>query len=266
MGHRGPDEAGIHATDDAVVAHQRLSIIDVAGGHQPFISDDGRLALVCNGEIYNHLRLRNGLAARHRFQTGSDCEVILHLYEDVGPSVRRAARRHVRLRAHRRGARVRGARSARHQAALLRAGRRRRSLVRLGDEGLPETCVEVHEFPAGSRYTAEGGFERWWHPTWAAPGADRRPSVPDLIAPTLEASVEKRLMSDVPLGVFLSGGLDSSLIAAITRRHVDGCTASRSESRARPTWLRPAWSRNTSGRGTTSSSTAPRTWSRRSRR
>src|SRR5215207_6149103 len=83
--HRGPDEAGCHADGPFVLGHARLSIIDVLGGRQPLFSEDGAVAVVCNGEIYNHRELRAGLEQRgHRFATRSDTEVVVHLYEELG--------------------------------------------------------------------------------------------------------------------------------------------------------------------------------------
>ncbi len=84
--HRGPDDSGVFHIGSTVLAHRRLSIIDVAGGKQPLYNEIGDLALVCNGEIYNHERLRRELQDRHYFRTHSDSEVILHLYEDFGPA------------------------------------------------------------------------------------------------------------------------------------------------------------------------------------
>src|SRR5262245_11612832 len=86
LSHRGPDSAGYFRHEDVGLGHRRLSIIDVAGGHQPLYNEDHSLALICNGEIYNFRELREELCARgHRFATKSDCEVVLHLYEEHGP-------------------------------------------------------------------------------------------------------------------------------------------------------------------------------------
>ena len=86
--HRGPDEAGLHIDSACGIGMQRLSIIDLAGGHQPISNHDDSLWVVCNGEIYNFRELRAGLKAKgYRFKTGSDCEVLLHLYDDAGRRV-----------------------------------------------------------------------------------------------------------------------------------------------------------------------------------
>src|SRR5262245_61894317 len=85
LGHRGPDGAGYFRADQAGLGHRRLSVIDVVGGQQPIENEDGSLALICNGEIYNYQALREELLERgHRFRTKSDSEVVLHLYEDLG--------------------------------------------------------------------------------------------------------------------------------------------------------------------------------------
>ena len=104
MRHRGPDDEGFHRGEHYVLAHRRLSIIDLAHGHQPMANENGTVWLVYNGEIYNFQELREELiAAGHSFQTRCDTEVIIHLYEEEGPACVRAAERHVRLRPLRRG-------------------------------------------------------------------------------------------------------------------------------------------------------------------
>src|SRR5256884_6819964 len=86
LAHRGPDGEGCWMDDQAALGHRRLAIIDVAGGAQPLVNETGSVRVVCNGEIYNYRQLRSELEARgHRFQTASDCETIVHLYEDEGP-------------------------------------------------------------------------------------------------------------------------------------------------------------------------------------
>src|ERR1700736_7032189 len=90
IAHRGPDDEQLAEDGPAGLAFRRLSIVDVAGGRQPLRSEDGAILLIANGEIYNHERLRERLSPRHTFRTRSDCEVILHLYEDEGPDCLRA--------------------------------------------------------------------------------------------------------------------------------------------------------------------------------
>ena len=83
--HRGPDDRGIHTYGDTVLGHTRLSIVDVASGHQPILANGGRQGIICNGEIYNFRKLRTRLSPKYRFQTKSDTEVVLHLYRENGP-------------------------------------------------------------------------------------------------------------------------------------------------------------------------------------
>ena len=84
MEHRGPDDRGVYTFADAVLGHTRLSIVDVAGGHQPILANDGQTAIICNGEIYNFRRLKEGLTLKYDFATDSDTEVVLHLYQEKG--------------------------------------------------------------------------------------------------------------------------------------------------------------------------------------
>ena len=221
LGHRGPDDTGVEAIGDAVVAQRRLSIIDVTGGHQPLRNEDGTWRLVCNGEIYNHVELRAQLQARHHFSTRSDSEVILHLFEDLGPDcVTRLDGMFAFVMTN--GEQVFAARDPLGIKPLY-TGRDREGGLWFASEikALIDVCEHVEEFPPGSIYTEAAGIRRWFRPPWLEPPRD--PAPPDLkaVATTLERAVEKRLMSDVSLGVFLSGGLDSSIIAALVRRHVD---------------------------------------------
>ncbi len=218
--HRGPDDNGSHLCDRMALAHRRLSIIDLEGGRQPLTNEDGRVALICNGEIYNHRELRSRLAGAHRFKTGSDSEVILHLYEELGPDcVRELDGMFAFVLAD--GDRFLAARDP-FGIKPLYVGRKGTGLWFASElKALPADCDDISELPAGS-YMTEAGVTRWFEPDWVEP-----PAVPDADDPValrraLERAVEKRLMSDVPLGVFLSGGLDSSVVAAIVRKHIDG--------------------------------------------
>ena len=83
--HRGPDDRGLHCHGDNVFGHTRLSIVDVASGHQPILGNGGSSGIICNGEVYNFKKLRSKLSSHHRFKTKSDSEVILHLYQEKGP-------------------------------------------------------------------------------------------------------------------------------------------------------------------------------------
>lgn len=220
MRHRGPDDAGATVEGRAALGHRRLSIIDLARGRQPLRAHGRGRALVCNGEIYNHRALRRELEARYGFETRSDSEVILPLADaEDGDWIERLDGMFAFVLTD-----GRGLLAARDPLGI--------KPLYLGEDGggrlwfaseikaLSGVCERIHEFPAGHRYTGSGGFERWYRPAWTSP--PRAPGAGDgAVAPTLERAVVKRLGADVPLGVFLSGGLDSSLIAALARPHVD---------------------------------------------
>jgi asparagine synthase (glutamine-hydrolysing) len=220
--HRGPDWSGVFACDRAILAHERLAIVGVADGAQPLANEAGTHVLAVNGEIYNHRALRDALHAPYAFRTGSDCEVILPLYRDRGADCVKAL-------------------SGIFAFVLYDAERDRYLVARdhlgivplyLGwdDEGtlhvasemkaLVPVCTRVEEFPPGHVLDSEEGTpRRWYARRWrafeAVTGAAARPE--DLRA-ALEGAVRRQLMSDVPYGVLLSGGLDSSVIAATARR------------------------------------------------
>ena len=218
--HRGPDDAAAHAWKSAALAHRRLSIIDVGGGRQPLANEDGTIGLVCNGEIYNFRALRGQLGAKHRFRSASDSEVIVHLYEEKGPACVRdldgmfafvltdgdrflAARDPFGIKPLYVGRDAGG--SGLWFASELKA--------------LPADCEGIAEVLPGTMMT-ERGVERWFDPPWLEPPSEPAPTDTMAVRRSLERAVEKRLMSDVPLGVFLSGGLDSSAIAALTKRAI----------------------------------------------
>ncbi|MBX3207387.1 MAG: asparagine synthase B [Labilithrix sp.] len=218
LSHRGPDDADARAAGHAALAHRRLSIIDVAGGRQPLSNEDGSASLVCNGEIYNFHALRSQLRDDHRFATASDSEVILHLYEERGAAcVRELDGMFAFVLTD--GHRFLAARDALGIKPLY-FGRDRDGVgLWFASElkALPVDCREIAEFPPGTLMT-EDGMTRWFEPPWREPARDPEPVDATAIRAELERAVAKRLMSDVPLGVFLSGGLDSSAIAALVRR------------------------------------------------
>jgi len=220
--HRGPDGCGSLRHGDVVLAHRRLSIIDVAGGRQPLVGEDGRVATVCNGEIYNHSALRSRLQRRHRFRSRTDSEVLVHLYEEMGEDLVHELDGMFAFVVTD-GERVLAARDPLGIKPLY-LGHDAEGGVWLASEvkALSDLCVDLAEVPPGGLFTLEDGVRRWFRPAWSEnPPAEPAPFRPQVLADTLEAAVVKRLMSDVPLGVFLSGGLDSSLVAALVRDHVD---------------------------------------------
>ena len=216
--HRGPDDSGHHRLRNAALAHRRLSIIDVNGGKQPLLDVDGAAALVCNGEIYNHRAIRAELEPQHRFRTGSDSEAILHLYKARGSaSVEELDGMFAFVVAD-----GDGFLAARDPFGIkpLYAGRDAEGSWFASElKALPAACRDVKEIPPGSLLTESGEVRRWFNPPWRDPASEPVAAEPSVLTAKLETAVVKRLMSDVPLGVFLSGGLDSSIISGLVRRH-----------------------------------------------
>jgi asparagine synthase (glutamine-hydrolysing) len=254
--HRGPDDEGYFVRPNVGMAMRRLSIIDVATGHQPISNEDGSITIVFNGEIYNYRDLRGELQARgHVFKTSSDTETVVHLYEDFGRD----------CVAHLRGMFAFAIWDDRRQRLFLardRLGikplyiRIDDSLLAFGSEikallahpdveaELERSCLPeylafgyltgkqtmfrgIEKLPPGhiASVDAEGRLEvaQYWSPARIVPSG-RRPRSYYVrgYRDMLEDCVRSHLMSEVPLGVFLSGGLDSSTIAALTRKMVDG--------------------------------------------
>jgi asparagine synthase (glutamine-hydrolysing) len=220
MSHRGPDGRGMAILPGhGVLCHRRLAIMDPAHGHQPIYGGHGA-AVVHNGEIYNYRALAQELAAAGEPCTsGSDSEVIVRLYEAIGEAC-------VAL--------LDGifAFAAIHGDDWLVArdpigikplywGRDAAGNLWFASElkALVDRCVTFSEFPPGHMMTRRGGLRRWYAPAWMRDETPP-PSDPAALRACLDAAVDKRLMSDVPLGVLLSGGLDSSLIAALATRRL----------------------------------------------
>jgi asparagine synthase (glutamine-hydrolysing) len=219
--HRGPDADGFRVAGDVMFAHRRLAIVDVQGGAQPLTSEDGRVSLICNGEIYNHALLRQTLMTRHTFATQSDSEVIVHLYEELGPrSVDLLCGMFAFVLTD--GRRVFAARDALGIKPLY-VGRDDGEGLWFASEikALQSLCTQIDEFPPGCFYTSEHGFERFYEPSWVEASTGRGDLGTHDLATALELATTRHLMGDVPVGVLLSGGLDSSLLAALARPHTD---------------------------------------------
>ncbi len=247
MRHRGPDGEGVCRIGPATLAHTRLAIIDVAGGDQPLRSEDGSITAIVNGEIYNHLELREQLeAAGHTFATHSDCEVVVHGYEEHGDDFVRRMNgifafalwddRRGRLLCARDPLGVKplywrsdGRRLAlaSEVRALLAAGLAEPRVDRIAlDHYLacrfvpaPRTLFEgIAKLPAATTLVAEPGLEPVVTSYREAPGASLRglggEDLADELADRFTDAVERQMMSDVPYGAFLSGGVDSAAIAA----------------------------------------------------
>jgi asparagine synthase (glutamine-hydrolysing) len=249
--HRGPDGEGFFCADGVGLGHRRLSIIDVAGGRQPIENEDGSLVLIHNGEIYNHRELRQDLQSRgHRFRTASDSEVILHLYEEFGTeglqkmagmwtfALYDRTKRRLMLARDRLGIKPLyyveaggGVLFASEIKSLLQFGGFEPTLdLRAVHDYLALRYVpgpgglfhEVRKLPAAHYAIVEDGrmtLTRYWSPV--AVGHSARRSDDDYIdefAERFERSITRRLMSEVPLGAYLSAGLDSSTIVAAMAR------------------------------------------------
>jgi len=219
LGHRGPDGEGVHRVPDgALLGHRRLAIIDPAGGRQPLVAPD-ETALVANGMIYNDREVRARLASEP-YATGSDSESILHLLRRGGPDAV-AELDGMFAFVHADGDRLVAARDPLGIKPLYRFGVGAAEGFASEVKAFDGVADWVEELPPGHVYDSLDGLRPWY----TLP----RPQTPDTPAPeavaevgaALEAAVLKRLRSDVPLGCLLSGGLDSSLIAALARRHVD---------------------------------------------
>ncbi|WP_370559265.1 asparagine synthase B [Edwardsiella tarda] len=222
MRHRGPDWSGIYAGNNAILAHERLSIVDVNTGAQPLYNQQRTHVLAVNGEIYNHQALRERLADRYAFQTGSDCEVILALYQEYGPDFLDQLRGMFAFILY----------DAERDAYLI--GRDHLGIIPLymgHDEhgnlfvasemkALVPICQTLREFPAGSAlWSRDGEIRRYYQRDWFDYAAvEQNPTDSAALRCALEESVKSHLMSDVPYGVLLSGGLDSSIISAITKK------------------------------------------------
>lgn len=220
--HRGPDWSGIYCGDKAILAHERLSIVDPESGSQPLYSKDRKLVLAVNGEIYNHQEIRNRLKGKYEFLTGSDCEVILALYKEKG----------VDFLEDLSGIFAFALYDIEKDAYLI--GRDHVGIIplymgwdALGQfyvasemKALEGTCIKIEEFQPGNFYwSKDKKMHQWYKRDWMEYEAvkDNTTSIADLRV-ALEKAVERQLMSDVPYGVLLSGGLDSSIISAVAKK------------------------------------------------
>jgi len=230
--HRGPDWSGIHLQKMSlengravvnVLAHERLAIIDPEGGAQPLLNEERGVALSVNGEIYNHEELEKGLEREHRFATRSDCEVIVHLYEERGADfVGDLDGVFAFVLADESTGEFIAARDPIGVVPLYWGWGRDGSVWFASEmKALAEVCPRFEQFPPGHVY-AGGRLKRYYDPEWreAEDLPSGKPSATKL-RDTFDRAVVKRLMSDVPFGVLLSGGLDSSLVAAIVSRHAE---------------------------------------------
>ncbi|WP_433851990.1 asparagine synthase B [Stenotrophomonas nitritireducens] len=222
--HRGPDWSGVYVDDRAILVHERLAIVDPAGGSQPLLSEDGALALAVNGEIYNHRELKQELAQPYAFQTGSDCEVINALYREDAPAsfLNRLNGIFAFALWDKAAGRAIIARDPIGVVPLYWGhDKQGRLCVASEMKSLADTCADVTQFPPGHWYDSATGeltryYERPWRDYDAVQGVDVSRQE---LREAFEAAVHRQLMTDVPYGVLLSGGLDSSLVAAVAARY-----------------------------------------------
>lgn len=256
LAHRGPDDRGLYRDDHAALGFRRLAIVDLPGGHQPLANEDGTVQVVFNGEIYNFPALRHRLEARgHRLRSSGDTEVLVHLYEDEGPrmfhllrgmfalAIWDAPRRTLLLGRDRLGQkplvyradarRISFASELKSLLALPEADLPRKVDPRAIDRYLtfgyvphPGTIFEgIHKLPPAHYAVWHEGrlsLERYWEPEWDV--ETHRPLEADVehLRETLSDAVREQMVADVPLGAFLSGGIDSTIIVGLMQRHASG--------------------------------------------
>ena len=220
--HRGPDWSGIYSSKNAVMAHERLAIVDPTSGKQPILSDDNTKAIAVNGEIYNHLELRDNFAKDYNFRTDSDCEIILALYKknkydflnqlngifafalyDSDNDTYFIARDHMGI-------------------IPLYIGWDEKGTLYVASElkSLEGVCSKIELFPPGHYLESnKQDYVKWYNPEWVKFNnvSDATTSISEL-HDSLSSAVKRQLMSDVPYGVLLSGGLDSSITSALAKR------------------------------------------------
>ena len=238
--HRGPDWSGVYTGNNAILSHERLSIVDPLSGKQPLVSDDEKIILAANGEIYNHKEIRTKLAETYKFRTGSDCEVIIPLYKKY-----RESGDFTKMIEELSGIFAFALYDSENDTYLIARDeigviplyqgwdKEDRYYVASELKALEGECVTLEEFPNGSYlWSRDKKITRWYKREWedytsvkAAPRATNEkgeiinPSVIEKVRNGLENAVKAQLMSDVPYGVLLSGGLDSSIIAAVTQKY-----------------------------------------------
>lgn len=229
--HRGPDWSGVYLDERVILVHERLAIVDPAGGSQPLLSEDGDLALAVNGEIYNHRELKKELRQPYAFQTGSDCEVINALYREDEPAsfLNRLNGIFAFALWDKAKGRVIIARDPIGVVPLY-WGHDKEGRLRVASEmkSLADACADVAQFPPGHYYDsaldagsgASSALRRYYARPWRDYAAVEGVQVsPQELREAFERAVHRQLMTDVPYGVLLSGGLDSSLVAAVAARY-----------------------------------------------
>jgi asparagine synthase (glutamine-hydrolysing) len=221
--HRGPDWSGIHTCERAILAHERLAIVDVNTGAQPLFSNDRKQSLAVNGEIYNHKALRKSLKQPFAFATESDCEVILPLYLEKGEGFRNDLQGMFAFVLYDESAdRFLIARDPIGIIPLYYGHDANGQLFVASEmKALVDVCNQVHEFPPGHYWmSGQDVPQRWYRRDWENfEAVEHAVTDRNALRDALERAVVSHLMTDVPYGVLLSGGLDSSITAALAARH-----------------------------------------------
>ncbi len=218
--HRGPDWSGIYSDDKVVLAHERLSIVDVEHGAQPLSDKTNGNVLCVNGEIYNHILLREKLNKEHLWQTKSDCEIILYLYDEYGPDFLNMLNGIFAFALYNKKKETFFIARDHLGIVPLYMGWDEKENFYVASEmkALNDFCVKIEEFPPGHYFTSETEKPvRWYNPSWMNKIPEEKLDL-EMLKKTLEDAVKRQLMSDVPYGVLISGGLDSSVISAIASR------------------------------------------------
>ena len=218
MAHRGPDESDIHVTENGhILSHERLSIIDLHSGKQP-IQGSKSAWMVHNGEIYNHQALREGVLKEHTFRTKSDSEVIVHLYEEFGYDFVDQLDGDFAFVVVDGDDYIAGRDPLGVKPLYYGMDERGRMYFASEMKPLADQCKTFSTFPPGHYYTPETGFVKYYKPQYEDYTACVEEADLALLREKLTEATRKRLMSDVPIGVLLSGGLDSSLTSSIASR------------------------------------------------
>ncbi len=220
--HRGPDWTGIFSNEKALMGHERLAIVDPTSGNQPLYSENGRYVLAANGEIYNHQELRQQFEGKYNFATASDCEVILALYQEKGPAFVDEMNGIFGFAIY--DTQEDSYFIARDHMGIipLYMGWDQHGTFYVASElkALEGVCTKIELFPPGHYYHSKDEVPvRWYTRDWMEFDAviDNTTSIED-IHDALADAVHRQLMSDVPYGVLLSGGLDSSVTSALAKR------------------------------------------------
>lgn len=218
MAHRGPDESDLHITDNGhILSHERLSIIDLHSGRQP-IQGTSTAWMVHNGEVYNHQELRNTILKDHTFRTKSDSEVIVHLYEKYGYDFVDMLDGDFAFVVVDGDDYIAGRDPLGVKPLYYGMDDRGRMYFASEMKALADQCKTFSTFPPGHYYTAQTGFVKYYKPEYEDFKVCTESVDLELLREKLTEATKKRLMSDVPIGVLLSGGLDSSLTSSIAAR------------------------------------------------